>query len=314
MQYSCIIVVKPDHYRAEDGMRLKVQLLLILLCIISGVSVVSAKERETVFVSILPQKYFVQQISGDLLQVEVMVKPGASPATYEPKPSQMRNLSKSLLYFSVGVPFESVWLERLADVNPEMTIIHTDKDIHKLAMADHHDDGDDEGHDHEAQATGLDPHIWLSPVLVRKQAIIIGECLIGRFPEHESFFRKNLDDFLDRIDVLHRELQDTLKDQKGMRFMVFHPSWGYWAHEYGLEQVAVEVEGKNPKPAQLQELIEQARKENVHVIFAQPQFSIKSAKVIARELNGRVITIDPLAENWFENMRHVADIFKKTVQ
>ncbi|WP_163335655.1 metal ABC transporter solute-binding protein, Zn/Mn family [Desulfopila sp. IMCC35008] len=300
-------------------MRRTVQWLFLLFLIILSNSTVSAKERDTVFVSILPQKFFVQQISGESLQVEVMVKPGASPATYEPKPSQMRKLSKSSLYFSVGVPFENVWLERLTDVNPEMTIIHTDKGIHKLTMAAHHheEDGHEEdGHEEEARepTTGLDPHIWLSPVLVKKQAKIIGESLIARFPEREVHFRKNLALFLSRVDELHGDLQEILRDKKGTRFMVFHPSWGYWAHEYGLEQVAVEMEGKNPKPAQLQELIEQAREENIHVIFAQPQFSVKSAKVIARELKGTVITIDPLAENWFENMRHVADIFKKTVQ
>lgn len=305
-------------------MRRTIQLLFPLFLFILSNSTLSAKERETVFVSILPQKFFVQQISGDVLQVEVMVKPGASPATYEPRPSQMRKLSKSSLYFSIGVPFENVWLERLADVNPEMTIIHTDKGIHKLAMATHHHDEeghDDDGHGEDGHeevvpelATGLDPHIWLSPVLVKKQAQVIGESLIARFPDRELYFRKNLDLFLDRIDELHGDLQEILEGKKGTRFMVFHPSWGYWAHEYGLEQVAVEMEGKDPKPAQLKELIEQAREENIHVIFAQPQFSVKSAKVIARELKGSVITIDPLAENWFENMRHVADIFKKTVQ
>lgn len=314
-------------------MRRTTQLVILLSLFILAGSAVSAKERETVFVSILPQKFFVQQISGELLQVEVMVKPGASPATYEPKPSQMRKLSKSSLYFSVGVPFENVWLERLADVNPDMTIIHTDKDIHKLAMAvhHHHEEGHEEGHHEEGHhedehhedghedegrepATGLDPHIWLSPVLVKKQVKIIGESLIARFPDREAHFRKNLDLLLARIDALHDDLQTILRDKKGTRFMVFHPSWGYWAHEYGLEQVAVEVEGKEPKPAQLRELIEQAREENIHVIFAQPQFSVKSAGVIARELKGTVITIDPLAENWFENMRHVAEIFKKTVQ
>lgn len=295
-------------------MRLNVQLLFLVFLFVFNNSAVSGEERETVFVSILPQKFMVQQISGDLLQVEVMVKPGASPATYEPKPSQMRKLSQSLLYFSVGVPFENVWLDRIADINPKMAIIHTDKDIHKLAMATHHHDEDGHENENAEQTTGLDPHIWLSPVLVKKQAMVIGESLISRFPDRELYFRENLELFLARIDRLHSDLQQIFRDKKGMRFMVFHPSWGYWAHEYGLEQVAVEVEGKNPKPAQLRELIEQARKENIHVIFAQPQFSVKSARVIARELNGKVITIDPLAEDWFENMRHVADIFKEKVQ
>lgn len=277
--------------------------------------------QETVFVSILPQRFFLQQISGDLLDIEVMVQPGASPATYEPRPSQMKKLATCSAYFAIGVPFENVWLEKISRVNPAMPVIHIDEGISKVAMKSHHHEGEhhsaDKHREDEAARhghTGLDPHIWLSPTLVKKQADAMYKGLSGLFPEKEEYFRINHQQFLEDIDRLHSELQDMLKDIRGKQFMVFHPSWGYFAREYGLEQVAIEIEGKSPKPAQLQKLIEHGRETGIKVIFAQAQFSTKNASIIARELGGEVVIVDPLAEDWFNNLRETAQKLRFAVQ
>jgi len=309
----------------------RIAVLLVALFCVQGATYIFAKEQPTVFVSVLPQKFFVQQISKDFVDIAVMVLPGASPATYEPKPSQMVELASSSLYFSIGVPFENAWLDKIARVNPKMKIIRTEKGINRLAMVEHHHDGeahhDDQqadqhtAGDHEVKheqedihENGLDPHIWLSPPLVKKQAETIAAALTSAYPEQAAFFEQNLTDFLADIDRLNDELHHTLAEKKGMRFMVFHPSWGYFAKEYGLEQIAIEIEGKNPKPAQLQELIEHARENAVTVVFAQPQFSTKSAKLIAREIGGKVIFIDPLAEDWLGNMKQVAANLKNALR
>lgn len=273
----------------------------------------AAQLADTVFVSILPQKLFVQQISGDSLNIEVMVQPGASPATYEPKPSQMRKLASSRAYFAVGVPFENAWLERISGVNPEMKVIHTDQGIKKVAMVSHNHDSDADEHAHELQ-TGLDPHIWLSPVLVKKQAANITAGLVKVFPENTALFQSNYRLFEQRLDALHDELKKRLQPFQGKQFMVFHPSWGYFAKEYGLEQVAIEIEGKNPKPAQVSEFIEQARKDGIRIIFAQKQFSTKNAQVIAQAIGGEVVLVDPLAEDWFANMYVIAQKFQEALQ
>ncbi len=266
--------------------------------------------QPSVFVSILPQKFFVQQISGDKVHIDVMVQPGASPSTYEPKASQMKKLLAAKAYLAIGVPFEQSWLDRIAGVNPGMLIVHTDEGITKLKMKAHgHDDehtGDLENHDHEDHR-GLDPHIWLSPRLVKKQVSILLQTLVELFPEHAQLFEQNSQQFVRKIDNLDVQLRSILENKTGKSFMVFHPSWGYFAKEYGFEQIAVEIEGKKPKPAQLKDLIKRARKEDIRVIFAQPQFSRKNAQLIAREINGEVITLDPLAENWLENMEAVAE-------
>ncbi len=284
----------------------------------------SGAERDTVFVSIVPQKYFVEQICGKSCAVEVMVQPGASPATYEPKPSQMRKLKAAKLYFAVGVPFEQVWLDRIVQVNREMRVVHTEQGISRMAMQahhhhdeehkiEHHEVGHEADHKVRQQRAGLDPHIWLAPSLVKVQAENIARALIDQYPEHKAVFEKNLGDFLQKIAALDLEIKAALRGKAGREFMVFHPSWGYWAREYGLEQVPVEIEGKSPKPSQLQALIEHAREHHITVIFAQPQFSAKSAEVIAAAIKGKVIMIDPLAEDWMGNLKKIAAIFAAAI-
>lgn len=277
--------------------------------------------KPTVFVSIVPQKYFVQQISKGLFSVEVMVQPGASPATYEPKPSQMAKLAASTAYLAIGVPFETVWLARMSAVNPQMQIIHTDRGIEKLPMARHHHEKLEEGHSQEAHTehdgspqTILDPHIWLSPRLVKQQAAVILEALTSILPERREELDLNYRNFIQKIDGLDKEIRSILKANKGMRFMVFHPSWGYFAKEYGIEQVPIEIEGKTPKPAQLIELIHFAKEKRISVILVQPQFSEKSARVVAKEIAGEVVFADPLAAGWLENLHSVAEKISRAAQ
>jgi len=293
------------------------------LCLFLNASFCLAMDKPIVFVSIVPQKFFVQQISKGIVDVEVMVQPGASPATYEPKPSQMAKLSSAAAYFAIGVPFERAWLGKISAVSPDMKIVHTERGIEKIAMAlhNHEEEMEEEGHHTEdvhgnehSEHTILDPHIWLSPNLVKRQVAVILEGLTSIAPEHSADFEMNYRLFLEKIDALDLELRSTLQGSKGLRFMVFHPSWGYFAKEYGLEQVPIEIEGKSPKPSQLGRLIHHARENGITVIFAQPQFSQKSAKVVAREIGGKVIFVDPLAEDWLANLRDVGEKFKLAVK
>jgi len=275
-----------------------------------------ASNRVPVFVSIAPQKYFVQQIGKDLVDVQVMVPPGASPATYEPKPRQMANLSKTKIYFAIGVPFEKAWLKKIAAANPTMDVVHTDHGIEKIPMATHH-------HQNEAgeplqtrilQRRGLDPHIWLSPLLVKKQAQTILTTLQNIDPAHQNDYANNHQKFVSHINELDTQLKIIFAKKQGLQFVVFHPAWGYFAHAYGLEQVPIEIEGKNPKPSQLKKLIEYTREKGIRIIFVQPQFSTKNAKFVAKEINGQVVFANPLAEDWMENLVEVANKFKMALR
>jgi len=266
--------------------------------------------KVVVFVSIAPQKYFVQQICKKLADVQVMVPPGASPATYEPKPRQMAAISQTRLYFSIGVPFENAWLKKIAATNPDMAVVSTDRGIKKIPMAVYHHAQDEKQSEHGS----LDPHIWLSPSLVMIQARTILEALQETDPAHRSVYEINYRAFISQLSDLDAELRSIFSGRSGQPFMVFHPSWGYFAHAYGLKQVPIEIEGKEPKPAQLRELIEHAREGGIKFVFVQPQFSARSAKLIAGEIGGQVVLADPLAEDWAGNLRAVARKFKTALR
>ena len=278
----------------------------------------TAADPISVFVSIVPQQYFVQQIGKDFVHVQVMVQPGASPATYEPKPRQMAAISKAEIYFAVGVPFEKVWLEKIAAASSKMRVVHTDHGIDKISMtADHHHDGEERGHKagpHQDEHGEPDPHIWLSPPLVKIQARTILAALQEIDPARSAAYQRNHDQFVSAIDLLHDQLKRTFVGHQGHRFLVFHPAWGYFAHTYGIEEVPIEVEGKSPKPARLKMLIERARREGIRMVFVQPQFSTKSAQLIAREIGGQVVVADPLAKDWMDNLRNIAEKFKAALK
>jgi len=262
-----------------------------------------------VFVSILPQKAIVQHIGKDLVSVQVMVSPGVNPATYEPKPGQMARLSHTRLYFSVGVPFENAWLPRFAAANPKMVIVPSDQGIKKLPMAPHDDDSRGQ-HDEEL----LDPHVWLAPLLIKTMARNVQAALVRQMPEHREQLSHNLITFEKELDSVDHTIRQMLEPLRGKHFFVFHPSWGYFANTYGLIQVPVEIEGKAPKPAQLKDLIEEAQKLKIKAIFVQPQFSTRSAQIIADAIGGRVITADPLAPDLLENLVRQAQAFKDALR
>jgi zinc transport system substrate-binding protein len=261
----------------------------------------------SVFVSILPQKYVVEKIGGNLVDVSVMVGPGAGPATYEPKPQQMVRLAGAKIYFAVGVPFEHVWLRKILEVNPKLYLVHTDSGVERIPMKTARKKGDRRS---QVSVT-KDPHIWLSPPLVMLQARNVLRGLLEVDPANRAVFEDNYRQLIREIVDLDIELGAGFAEmEKGKEFMVFHPAWGYFAKAYGLKQIAVEIEGKEPKPAELQQLIKYAKERQIEVLFVQPQFSRKSAQTIARAIGGRTAVADPLAPDWAENLRRVAGLFK----
>ncbi len=244
-----------------------------------------------VFVSILPQKYFVQRIAGDTVKVEVMVGPGQSPETYEPSPKQLVKLSAADVYFSIGVPFEKAWMSRLSSVNHDLEIVDV-----SAPATNFYDD----------QAIE-DPHIWVSPVLAKLIAEQIMETLIRIDHGNASIYRANYYAFAEELDNLDKEIRKMLGDWVGKGvFLVMHPAWGYFAKTYGLEQIAIEYEGKSPGAKSLQSLIRRAKEEKINTVFVQEQHSSRLAKTVASALGAKIVRLDPLAGNYIENLRKVA--------
>lgn len=245
-------------------------------------------DRPIVLVSVPPQAYFVEQLAGDLVQVEVMIPPGANPATYEPSMAQLRSVARGQLYFKVGhphFPFESTWLAHLIESNPHLEVI----------------DG----------SVGLeigekDPHVWTSPRNAAVMARTYAKALSELLAQDGGPIRGNLERFEEEIAALDREISELLGEGNERKFLVFHPAWGYFAADYGLVQTAIEEDGKEPDPLALANIIKTAREEGIDVVFIQPQFSHRGAEVIAAEIGAKVIELDPLAPDWAENMRRTA--------
>jgi zinc transport system substrate-binding protein len=290
----------------------------------SGFSKDQRTDPIRVAVSILPQGYFVERIGGQRVRVHVLVLPGRSPATYAPTPSQISNLAKSHVYFRIGVPFENLLLPRMDGIASNLRVVDTRKGIklRKMIAGHHdHDEGkdvhrppmatDDPGQDHHDQ--GYDPHIWLDPNLVKKQAATICETLMAIDPDGAAIYRSNLDHFVADLEALHQRMQKILKPFANENLYVFHPSFGYLADAYGFRQRPIEVEGKSPKGKDLYQFIQMAKQSKARTIFVQPQFDQQAAMKIAKAIQGRVIPLNPLAENYIENMEHIALIIAGAV-
>jgi len=270
-------------------------LLLLALAVLVSASACSshpAPSRPIVLCSVLPQAWFIQRLAGEAVQVEVMIPPGASPATYEPSVQQMQAASRASLYVKVGhpsFPFEKTWLDSILQQGRGMRQVDASEGLEYL-----------EG----------DPHVWVSPGCARVMARNLATALAELLPQKRQEIQANLAHLNLEIDALDAELRLVTKDRHGERFYVFHPAWSYLAREYGLQQVAVEQEGREPSAGQLAGLIQQARGDRVRVVFVQPQFSQQSARMLARDLNARVVPLDPLGPDWPSMLRQFTAAFR----
>lgn len=265
----------------------------------------------TAAVSIQPQKYFLERVGGNRVDVLVVVPPGASPAAYEPSPSDMRRMDQARVWFTVGVAFEDAWVPRFEASSTELEVVSTIRDIQRRPLGRYSVETlsfhEDEDHGHSHGEGSPDPHVWLSPELVKKQASVMAEELSRLDPEGAEFYMDNLRQFREDTDSLQREIGSLLENAGRRSFMVFHPAWGYFADEFDLVQVPVESMGSEPSPREMSILIDYARENDISTVFVSPQFSTSSAEAIAQEIGGEVAHIDPLAEDWPDNLYRVAE-------
>jgi len=277
---------------------------LLAFCLLLSTSLAFAKPN--IIVSIAPQKTFVQKIAKEMVNITVMVAPGSSPHSYEPKPSQMIALSKADIYFTIGVEFEKAWIKKFQSQNKNLFFVDISSHVQKIAISKHHHHDEHESHEADNH-DGLDPHTWLAPQNVTIMAQAIYENLVKISPQNTKEYKKNLEAFLQEIEATDTKIKTILKNiPSHSKFMVFHPSWGYFANAYGLEQVAFEVEGKSPQPKEIIRIIEEAKEEKIKIIFTQPEFSDKSARIIAKEANVKVEKISPLNPKWSQNLINMA--------
>ncbi len=254
-------------------------------------------EKENVFVSILPQKFFVEKIAGEDFEVHAMVRPGMSPATYEPLPNQLIELSKSKIYFAIGVPFEKVLLKKINSTFENVHIVKTQDRIKLREVGST-----------KSKTKKYDPHIWLNPLLVKVQAENILAGLVKLRPERKDFYEKNYYNFINEIDSVNLKISEILSDLETKKFLIYHPSFGYFCDEYGLKQFAIEKKGKEPTGNAVAEIMDLIERENLKLLFVQKQFTSKLSEKISNITGIKIVQVDPLSGDYFNNLIRVANI------
>jgi zinc transport system substrate-binding protein len=256
-----------------------------------------------VAVSIEPQRFLVERIGGDTVKVMTIVPAGRSPHSYEPTPSQMKELSHSVVWFSIGIEFEKAIMPKIKSLYPHIRIVDTSIGIRRRIMREEELDK----HDHD-EVGAEDPHIWMSVRLMKNQADVVYKTLVEINPSQKALYKKNYENLLKELDILDHELSRKLAPYKGKEFFVYHPVLGYFADDYGLRQISIEIEGKDPSPFQLVKVINLARERKVKIIFVQEGFSKKSAETVAKAIGGKVVEINPLTSDYLNMMRKIGDM------
>jgi zinc transport system substrate-binding protein len=283
----------------------KLLLLTVIAAILSACNSKKNQNEESakyITVSILPQKTFVEKIAGDDFVVNVLIPPGTSPAAYTLLPSQLEEISKSAIWFRIGyIGFEHSWKDKIAQANTKMKVVDLSEGLDLISQGT-------EQHGDHVHPVGVDPHIWLSPVLVKEMAKRILDEVSKLNPEQSVKYKTNYLEFVKEIDQLNIEITNKLKPFEGRKIVVFHPSLSYFARDYGLLQYSLESGGKEPTPQRMKELIDLSKKENIKVMYIQGELDRDHARVFAEEVGGEIIQVRPLDPAWAENLMEITNI------
>lgn len=282
-------------------------LTLILLCTISLNGMNGTKPLQ-IKVSIAPQAFFADKIGGQRVECDYLIPAGASPTTYSPTPRQLINMANSDIYLKLGHPnflFEKIHIDPILSNLSELQVI---------SMWDPPVSSDQTSRAAETlpavNVWNDDPHIWMAPANVRQFVGKIAAGLMALDPEHKNEYQQNLIELIREIDQLDSTISAILKGPVNRKFVVFHPILGYFADQYGLEQIAIEHEGKEPGPARIVDLIAKIQSKDIRVIFIQQGFSKRGVEVIAREIGASIVVLDPLRYDWLTNMYQIAEMIK----
>lgn len=283
-------------------------IISIALSIVLSTSSLQAIEEDSrshrVLVSVAPHEFFVKKIAGDTVSIELMVPTGASAHTYEPTPRQVIQASKADIWFQVGEFFEAQASQAMKYHHPQMVFADLRQGLDLITAAE-------EGGCSSCCRHGncMDLHIWMSPKMAKIQAETIAHVLTKLYPEFQETYAISLHQFLKELDSLDADIAKMLASAKSKVIMVSHPAYAYFCRDYGLKQISIEFEGKDPTPQQLTRILQEARKSDIGVVFVQKQYSSKGAHLIAHELGAKVVMLDPYSGDYINSMREIARHF-----
>ncbi|MGO1651101.1 metal ABC transporter solute-binding protein, Zn/Mn family [Senegalia sp. (in: firmicutes)] len=298
----------------------KIFMMLIVLLALTGCSddeLADDDGKITVAAGVPPIKGFIDAITQGDMEVVTMIPPGNSPTNYQPSPKELQKFSDAKVYFAMGVPAEnSNIIPKAKDLNENIEIVNLAKGVSEVypmrnfSEDEDHSHEEDEDHDHE----GEDPHIWLSPKRVIEMIDIIRDKLIEISPENEETYKENAESYKNELSNIDDSIKETLKGAKNQSFIIYHPSFGYFADDYGLNMIAIEESGKEASAKRITEVIDLAKDNNIKFVFYQGEFSSTQAETIAKEIDGEAIKVNPLSEEYIENMKNISEKFKEVLK
>lgn len=285
-------------------------LLLVFSTFTVGCGMANGEDnvKTKIAVGIVPQKEFVEKVAGDLVDVVTMIPPGYSPTNYQPTPKEMIDFSESQIYFLMGLNSENAYiLPRAEELKEKMKVINLREEVKKVYPLIHLDEDEDLDHDHG----DVDPHIWLSP----KNAIIIVKTIESNLkeidPENSKIYEENANNYIDELKKLDQDLMKTFENMTGEKVIMYHPAYGYFARDYGIEIVTIEEHGKEATIQRIKEVVDLARSEHIKYVFYQEEFDSNQANTIAKEIGGEVIKVSPLSKDYIASLYDVGEKFKR---
>ncbi len=284
--------------------------VIVILIIATGIlSYFAIKDSNTdnlngkigVAVSIGPEVEWANAIGGDKVHVTLMVPEGADPHTYEPLPNQLTMVSNAKMYVEIGssIEFETNYMDKIRASNPNMVIVNASQGIQLIPNSA------------ENETTTMDPHVWVDP---KNAMIMVNNTYNGLVevdPADQKYFQKNRDQYLQQLKELDMNTTKILKNKNGTNILVYHPAFGYYAKDYNLTQVGAMLNDEEPSPQRIAKMVDIAKKNNVKVLFNEPQYDPKFMQSIASQINGQVLTVNDLGENYIQNMMNIAIAFSK---
>ena len=289
-------------------------IIVVLIAMLTACGGNTDKER-TISVSILPQRYFVERIAGGYVKVNVMIPPGANPAVSDLSTEQLKALHNSSVYFAVGyLPFELSNLYPFLETQKNMLLVKQSVGMDLEQGTCNHDHGHGHQHDHGSREGNFDPHVWMSPRYAEMMARTILDVLAAKFPDQRATFEKNYRQLRVEIDSIDQAARRIISEKENKTFLIYHPALTYFAKDYGMEQISIEDEGKEPNPSHLKAVIDTCRVKGIKIVFIQNQFDVANAKAVAKEIDGEVITIDPLSPNWKAEMCSLLGIIEQKMK
>lgn len=292
--------MSPKWVRCSLGLSIdKLLFCLTIIFLLSGCTV-EREDKTKITVSIPPQAYFVQRIAGDFVTVQSIIPANMDPHIFEPSQRQLMELSDSDMYIKIGHPafaFEESIIEAVAKFETNIKIIDMSKQIKFIESHSH-------GYAHQ-HVHDTDPHVWVSPENIRIIIETIYENLSELLPDNKEKIRQNYIEFDNELAAIQKEIDTKLSELDNRKFLIYHPFLGYFAKEFSLQQIAIEMEGKEPTMRHIRDIIEIAEEHEIKVIFVQEGFSDKSARMIADEIGAVTVSLNPMEYDVLSNLRYI---------